>query len=159
MFGSRAGRAAKFIPMPTMSWVNTSADGCRIKADVRLNAMTNPFRDIGDGGAHVRWPVWVSVLKLQPRKHVLEFIRGGSKGDAIIEIDAAITQSKKLGAQKVVSAKTAKMQSRAVENIFQTFPASPSIDGQPAMRVRCSADRPARSRRSREFPLRKRAAT
>ncbi len=37
--------------------------------------MTNPFRDIGDGGAHVRWPVWVSVLKLQPRKHVLEFIR------------------------------------------------------------------------------------
>jgi len=94
MFGSRAGRAAKFIPMPTMSWVNTSADGCRIKADVRLNAMTNPFRDIGDGVAHMRWPVWISVLKLQPRKHVLEFIRGGSKGDAIIEIDAAITQSR-----------------------------------------------------------------
>jgi hypothetical protein len=121
MFGSRAGFAAKFIPMPTMSWVKSSADGCLVKADIRLNVMTNPFRDVGDGVAHVLRPVWVSVLKLQPRKHIVEFIRGGSKGDAIIEIDAAITQSKKLGAQQIMSTKTAKMQGRAVENILQTF--------------------------------------
>ena len=57
MFGSRADLAANFIPMPTMSRVNTSANGCPIKADVRLNAMTNPFRDIGDGAAHVLRPV------------------------------------------------------------------------------------------------------
>lgn len=36
-------------------------------------------------------------------------------------------------------------------------PASPSIGGQPARRVRCSANRPVKSRRSRELPLRKRA--
>jgi hypothetical protein len=83
--------------------------------------MTNPFRDVGDGVAHVIRPFWVSVLKLQPGKHILEFIRGGSECDAIIEIDTAITQSKKLGAQQIMSTKTAKMQGRAVENILQTF--------------------------------------
>lgn len=67
MFGSRAGLAAKIIPIPTMLWVSTSADGCPLKVDIRLNAMTNPFREVGDSAAHVLRPLWISVLKLQPR--------------------------------------------------------------------------------------------
>jgi hypothetical protein len=34
-----------------------SADGCPVKADIRLNVMTNPFRDVRDGAAHVPRPI------------------------------------------------------------------------------------------------------
>jgi hypothetical protein len=60
--------AAKFIPMPTMRAVSWSALGIALTDGARLNAMTQPVREVSDRCTHMRRPKLVAVLLLEPRQ-------------------------------------------------------------------------------------------
>jgi len=139
-----------------MSWVKSSADGCPVKADIRLNVMTNPFRDVGDGVAHVIRPFWVSVLKLH---HVSTFLSSsGVGGVRCNHRDRYRDHTEQKAWQTANHVDQGSEDARpSRRKYFADVPASPSIGGQLARRVRCSANRPVKSRRSRELLRRKHA--
>jgi hypothetical protein len=66
--------------------------------------MTEPPPKISNRRANMVWPVRVSILSLQPWKHVLQFVDVRREGEAVSEIYTAITKGEKLCAEQNLSA-------------------------------------------------------
>jgi hypothetical protein len=63
--------------------------------------MTEPPPKISNRRANMIWPVRVSILSLQPWKHVLQFVDLRREGEAVSEIYTAITKGEKLCAEQI----------------------------------------------------------
>lgn len=62
------------------------------------------------------WPVRVSILSLQPRKHILQFVDVRRESDAVSQIYTAVAKGEKLCAEQILSAETTEMNGRAGKN-------------------------------------------
>src|SRR5688572_18553719 len=100
MSASASAFAAKFIPMPTMRAVSSSGAGVGSGEVARLNAMTEPPREVGDCRTHMRGPQLVSVLHLEPRHALGKLLRRRCERDAVGQICAAIAQREQLALEQ-----------------------------------------------------------
>jgi len=71
--------------------------------------MTEPPPKISKGRANMIWPVRVSILPLQPWKHILEFIDVRRESEAVSKIYTAIAKGEKFCAEQILSAETTEM--------------------------------------------------
>jgi hypothetical protein len=62
------------------------------------------------------WPVRVSILSLQPWKHILQFADLRREREAVSQIYTAIAKGEKFCAEQILSAETTEMNGRAGKN-------------------------------------------
>jgi len=62
------------------------------------------------------WPVRVSILSLQPWKHIFQFVDVRRESEAVSQIYTAIAKGEKFCAEQILSAETTEMNGRAGKN-------------------------------------------
>jgi hypothetical protein len=62
------------------------------------------------------WPVRVSILSLQPWKHILQFVDVRREREAVSQIYTAIAKGEKFCAKQILSAETTEMNGHAGKN-------------------------------------------
>src|SRR5258706_1152951 len=121
MFGSRAARPAKFIPIPIMAEVSASGSGGTLGARARLNGTAEPSFDIDQRAAHMSRPIGVEVLELEPGADDGELFGRRGERKAIAEIDASIAQRKQLRPKQILAPQTLKMDARSGEHDLKSL--------------------------------------
>src|SRR5712671_5015273 len=101
MLASGLGVAPKFMPIPTMFAVRASASGGAAATNARLNAMAEPPGKISQRVVHVRRPLHVQVLDLQPRHCLREFRGCRAQREAVPEVDAAIAECEQFHLEQI----------------------------------------------------------
>jgi hypothetical protein len=97
--------------------------------------MTKPPPKISKRRANMIWPVRVSILSLQPWKHILQFVDVRRESEAVSEIYTAIAKGEKFCAEQILSAEAAEMNGRAGKNGLEALLPS-------RLKVTCKQTRP-----------------
>jgi hypothetical protein len=81
--------------------------------------MTEPPRKISKRRANMIWPVRVSILSLQPWKHVFQFVDVRRESEAVSEIYTAITKGEKLCAEQFLSAEATEIMAVPAKTVWR----------------------------------------
>ena len=95
--------------MPTIADVRAVELAISTGAMARLYGMSKLSSEVGEGSAHVGWPIGVEILELEPWRNGRELRHGWRECNTIAQIDAAIAEREELGSKEIVSAKATKV--------------------------------------------------
>src|SRR5258706_11296124 len=125
MLASGLGVAPKFMPIPTMFAVRASAWGGAAATNARLNAMAEPPGKIRQRVVHVRRPLHVQVLDLQPRHCLREFRGCRAQREAVPEVDAAIAECEQFHLEQIGAPERLELYGGSLKNRVEEVPPPP----------------------------------